>query len=280
MGPDRLHHFERRRGGAAGTVRHGRVWPRWPVLKPAGRGLPGQRRPLRLPCRASGGVAGRNLSDRLAVVKRIQWVMEVADLDVLKSPCRWPAARRYRRPRVRDPGGAEQPACRDAGGEVVNLAGAGRLLEAVQPKEAEHRLKCRLSGVMYAPGAKLNRLSTSKLRPALSPAPVPSILATPCEAVEIGDRVRFAGATEGTGETPRCPGRAAGYRRGSAAVTDSPRAERRARADAPRTEVPGGAQPCRRAPSCGSRMNASPDSVPVHDVVLGFLFRSSSAWER
>jgi hypothetical protein len=32
-------------------------------------------------------------------------------------------------------------------------------------------------------------------------------------------------------------------------VTDSPRAERGARRDALRTEVPGGAQPCRRAPS-------------------------------
>jgi hypothetical protein len=72
-------------------------------------------------------------ADRRAVLQRIKPGLVVVELEVLKLPRRSPAARRYRDRTLRDPGGPEEPAGRDAGVEVVNLGlGADRPIVDVE----------------------------------------------------------------------------------------------------------------------------------------------------
>ena len=129
----------------------------------------------------------------------------------------------------------------------MNLAGADRPLEAVQPKEAGRPLKCRLSSAMYAPGDK--PVVDLEAQAGVVAGTGAVDLGNAYEAVEIGDRVQFAGAQREQVKHLDARAERLDTARDRPRVTDSPRAERRARPDALRTKVPGGAQPCRRAPS-------------------------------
>jgi hypothetical protein len=72
----------------------------------------------------------------------------------------------------------------------------------------------------------------------------------------------------------------AGCRQGSAAGHQQPARRAPARPDALRTGYPAAPGPAAVLRRCVRRMNVSPDSVRVNGVVLGFLFRSGSAWGR
>jgi len=80
-------------------------------------------------------------------------------------------------------------------------------------------------------------------------APVPSILPTPAKLLKFGDRVRFAGARREQVKHLDARAEGAGCRQGSAAGHQQRARRAPARPDALRTGVPGGAWPCRRAPS-------------------------------
>ena len=190
------------------------------------------------------------------MVKRIEQVVEVWDLEVLKHPRRPPAAGRYRDRPVRDTGCPEQPACRDAGVEVVDLVGADRPLEDVQSKETERRVEVPPVERDVLPGDEpvVNVEAQAGVVTSTDAVDV----ANADEAVEIGDRVRLAGAGEEyvehlgaraerldpAGDMPRGAGR--------------PRRQRRTRPEHLPTEEPGGAQP-----SPGGEKLAAARPVPV-----------------
>jgi hypothetical protein len=107
---------------------------------------------------------------------------------------------------------------------------------------------------------------------------VPSILPAPAKLLKFGDCVRFAGARRE--QVKHFDARAGRLD----TAGDRPRDT-----NSPRAEFPRGPMPCApgypAAPGpvagrCVRRMNVSPDSVRVSGVVLGFLFRSGSAWGR
>ena len=80
-------------------------------------------------------------------------------------------------------------------------------------------------------------------------APVPSILPTPAKLLKFGDRVRFAGARREQVKHLDARAERLDAARDRPRDTSSPRAEFRRGPMPLRTGVPGGAWPCRRAPS-------------------------------
>jgi len=131
-------------------------------------------------------------ADRLAVVQRIEDVVEIGDLEVLEHPRRPAAARRDRERPVRDASCPEQPAGGDAGVEVVNLIGADRPLKDVKSKEAERRVEMLPVERDVLPGHE--PVVDVEGQPGVGAGTNALNVAHPREAVEIGDRDRLADA--------------------------------------------------------------------------------------
>jgi hypothetical protein len=103
-------------------------------------------------------------------------------------------------------------------------------------------LKCRPSSATYSP--VMNRLSTSKLRPALAAGAGAGDVGDADEAVEIGDRVRFTGAGLEHVEHLGARAEELGTARDRPRIPGPPRRERRARPGHLGPEDPDCSQAC------------------------------------